>query len=642
MTILRILVVEDDRLVADALKSTLSHCNYAVEIANDGRAGLDFIEAFDYDLLLLDVMLPQLDGISICRQVRSRGYTMPILLLTAIEGDRAVGLDAGADDYALKPFDPEDLTARIRALLRRATDRAQPILSWENLTLDPRNYQVAYRGNPIALTPKEYALLELFLRQNQRILSCGAILEHLWTYDDTPSAEAVRTHIKGLRHKLRLAGAPVDPIETVYGIGYRLKRIDSRSRRSLAQSLPTPPADEESNTLQLLGKIWDRHQAQMFDRTNQIERVITTLEDRTLTTEIRTQAWHSAHTLAGALGTFGLPLGSEIAKQLELLLGSQIDITPAQIAQLRVGVDELRRQIASKVGSTISIDESVATEGDAMPRHSRSVGDPGRLCQCAESPLVDVRVRLLLISQDLETILALQAAAPDNLAISVAQSIVTEAVPSHLNPQPQLIIFDLDVCADLLDGLSGLTALARYYPQIPIVVLSQFESLDRRIEVARRGGRLFLAKPISGSCLLLEVDRILQQVKITSAKVTIVDDDVALLEGLTALLSPWGISVTTLAEPTQLWETLAACVPDLLILDLDLPTHDGIELCRAVRTDPRWASLPIMFITAHTAAMAIDRIFAAGADDFVTKPIVGSIFAARILHRLQRKWLVAS
>jgi DNA-binding response OmpR family regulator len=105
---------------------------------------------------------------------------------------------------------------------------------------------------------------------------------------------------------------------------------------------------------------------------------------------------------------------------------------------------------------------------------------------------------------------------------------------------------------------------------------------------------------------------------------------------LTALLSPWGIAVTTLAEPSRFWETLEASVPDLLILDLDMPQYDGIELCRAVRTDKRWATLPIMFLTANTAAMAIDRVFAAGADDFATKPIDGSAFAARIIHRLER------
>lgn len=618
---MRILVVEDDRLVADALKSTLSHCNYAVEIADDGRTGLDFIEAFDYDLLLLDVMLPKLDGISICRHVRSQGYTMPILMLTAIDGDRAVGLDAGADDYAVKPFNPEDLTARIRALLRRGSDNAQPILTWEQLTLDPRNCEVAYQEKSISLTPKEYALLELFLRHNRQIFSCGSILEHLWTYEDAPSEEAVRTHIKGLRYKLRMAGAPASLVETVYGIGYRLKRLNSgleavtdkvASRLNHRVSREeTPPKIASVTPLttfdapQCLTEIWDRHRDKMFDRVVNIDRLITALENGSLTAEILTDAKHAAHTLAGALGTFGLPLGSKIAKQLELILSSDTDITPAHIAQFQAGVAQLRREIESRVGT------KTATKIVELP---------------------NIGVRLSIVTEDLKLIASLKAAAPDTLAIEVS----TVVAAGRLTHQPHLIILDLDCFANLIDGLIALTELDRYYPSVPTIVLSELESLDRRIEVARRGGRLFLTKPISAESILLAVDRILQQVNVTRAKVTIVDDDRSLLEGLTALLSPWGIAVTTLAEPSRFWETLEASVPDLLILDLDMPQYDGIELCRAVRTDERWATLPIMFLTANTAAMAIDRVFAAGADDFATKPIDGSAFAARIIHRLER------
>jgi DNA-binding response OmpR family regulator/HPt (histidine-containing phosphotransfer) domain-containing protein len=616
--ILRILVVEDDRLVADALKSTLSHHNYAVEIADDGRAGLDFIEAFNYDLLLLDVMLPKLDGISICRHVRSQGYTMPILLLTAQDSkhDRAVGLDAGADDYAIKPFDPEELTARIRALLRRATERAQPLLTWEQLTLDPRNFEVTYQGNSIAVTPKEYALVELFLRHNRRVFSCGSILEHLWTYEDAPSEEAVRTHIKGLRYKLRVAGAPGDLIETVYGIGYRLKRqIDKKIEpKTIA---PMPPIVSPVNVPQRLTEIWDRHRDRMFERVATIDRVITALQQQSLTTEIRIQAWNAAHSLAGALGTFGLPLGSEVAKQIELLLSSETAITLAHIPELEVGVTELRLQIGSR------IDRSV------------------ELPSIAEVPNIDAISRSIqIISQDLGMIESLQTGSPANLHISEGKQFPSKSKSALQNTrskiEPDLIILDLDYFANQIQALSALTKLHRQNSKIPIITLSQMGSLDLRIEVASRGGRLFFPKPIDAMTILLAVDRILQPVNVTSAKVTIVDDDLALLEGLTALLLPLGIAVTTLAEPSQFWETLEASVPDLLILDLDLPTHNGVELCRAVRTDQRWATLPIMFLTAHTAPMAIDRVFAAGADDFVSKPIVGSLLAARILNRLER------
>jgi DNA-binding response OmpR family regulator len=231
---MKILVVENEEL-ARVLHHLLTQQNYAVEISTNGQTAWELINAFDYDLLLFDVVLPELDGIDLCRRVRAQGIQTPILLLTGSNNghDKAVGLDAGADDEVVKPFDAEELMARVRALLRRSGKVTQPVLSWGSLRLDPRSCEVTYRTAQLSLTPKEYALLELFLRNHRRVFSCGMILEHLWAYKETPGEEAVRTHIKGLRQKLKAAGAPSDLVETVYGIGYRLKLEDS-SRETLS------------------------------------------------------------------------------------------------------------------------------------------------------------------------------------------------------------------------------------------------------------------------------------------------------------------------------------------------------------------------------------------------------------------------
>lgn len=137
---------------------------------------------------MLDVMLPKLDGISLCRRLRSQGYQMPILLLTGRDSshEKAIGLDAGADDYLVKPFDREELVARVRALLRRGTLTSTPVLEWGNLRFDPSSCEVTYGTRPLQLTPKEYSLLELFLRNSRRVFSCSAILDHLWSYESTP------------------------------------------------------------------------------------------------------------------------------------------------------------------------------------------------------------------------------------------------------------------------------------------------------------------------------------------------------------------------------------------------------------------------------------------------------------------------
>ncbi|MCA1991637.1 MAG: response regulator transcription factor [Coleofasciculus sp. S288] len=223
---MRFLIVEDDQRLAEPLAEALTNQHYVVDVANDGQQGWEFVEAFDYDLLLLDVLVPKLDGISLCRQVRSQGYQMPILLLTAKDTthDKVMGLDAGADDYVVKPYKLEELSARIRALLRRGSVSLPAVLEWGSLRLDPNACEVNYGDSPLPVTPKEYRLLELFLRHNSSVLSRSTILENLWSFDEPPDEDSVKAHIKRLRQKLKVAGAPDDFIETVYGMGYRLKR----------------------------------------------------------------------------------------------------------------------------------------------------------------------------------------------------------------------------------------------------------------------------------------------------------------------------------------------------------------------------------------------------------------------------------
>jgi DNA-binding response OmpR family regulator len=228
---MKILLVEDDERIADALAEDLTDQNYVVDIAYEGNTAWDFVEAYTYDLILLDVMLPDIDGITLCRKIRSQSpNSTPILMLTARDtvSDRVLGLDAGADDYLIKPFDLTELLARIRSLLRRSGGTALPtVYELGKLRLDPSTCEVFYGDQLLSLTPKEYGLLELFLRNGRRVFSSSQILERLWSLEEPPAEETVRTHIKGLRHKLKAAGAPADFIETVHGLGYRLKGLGS-------------------------------------------------------------------------------------------------------------------------------------------------------------------------------------------------------------------------------------------------------------------------------------------------------------------------------------------------------------------------------------------------------------------------------
>jgi DNA-binding response OmpR family regulator len=225
---MKILLVEDDEQLAAALTEVLiDKQHYTVDAVSDGEMGWEFIEATVYDLIILDIMLPKLNGISLCQRLRRTGSMIPVLMLTAkdFSSDRVMGLDAGADDYVVKPFDLPELLARIRALLRRGSVNLLPILEWGDLHLDSSNCQVTYQKQLVPLTPKEYGLLDLLLRQQGRLVTRSTIIDRLWTFDNPPSEETVKVHLKTLRRKLKAVGAPADLVETVYGFGYRLKQI---------------------------------------------------------------------------------------------------------------------------------------------------------------------------------------------------------------------------------------------------------------------------------------------------------------------------------------------------------------------------------------------------------------------------------
>jgi DNA-binding response OmpR family regulator len=180
--------------------------------------------AVTYDLILLDLMLPKLDGIKLCRRLRESKFKGMILMLTAKDTteDKVIGLDTGADDYLVKPFKLEELAARIRALSRRCAQIQPLMLCHGDLQLDPSSQTVSYNGNILVLTPKEYMILECFLRHPTQVLTRSVILDKLWDFEDLSGEETVRTHITNLRKKLKNARSPDNFITTVYGIGYRL------------------------------------------------------------------------------------------------------------------------------------------------------------------------------------------------------------------------------------------------------------------------------------------------------------------------------------------------------------------------------------------------------------------------------------
>jgi len=374
---MKILLIEDDEVLIAGLTKCLTEHHYIVDVVKDGEIGWTYGTAFEYDLIVLDIILPKLDGIHLCQRFRAEGYTTPIMLLSTQNTSTAKvsGLDAGADDYVVKPIDIPELIARIRALLRRSNASSSPLLECGDLILDPSNCKVSYNNHPLTLTNKEYELLELLLRDSQHLLSSDEILDRLWSSDEFPSEATVRSHIRRLRHKLVTAGAPSDFIATVHGRGYYLK-------------------------------------------------------------------------------------------------------APNAIA----------------------------------PHHK-----------------------------------------------------LTKATSTPILP-------------------------------------SAFTSDHSQIGI----------------------------------KIMVVDGDLDFLRSLPKLLKPWEFQLNTLADPQEFWAVLEAIQPDLLLLEVNIPNMDGIQLCRGLRSNPNWQRLPVLFLSSVTDTDSQNLAFSVGADDYLCKPIAGVDLANRIHNRLQR------
>ena len=220
---MRVLVVEDERRIADFIRKGLSEQGYAVDVAYDGEEALQWVDVAEFDIVILDIMLPVRDGISVCRALRARGLRTPILMLTARDAleDRVLGLDSGADDYLVKPFAFAELLARLRALARREPSLVGTHLQVDDLVLDSGTREVSRNGAQIQLTTKEFTLLEYLMRHPNQVLTRTMIAEHVWNYDFDNATNVIDVHIRNLRRKID-DPFPAKLIRTVRGAGYRM------------------------------------------------------------------------------------------------------------------------------------------------------------------------------------------------------------------------------------------------------------------------------------------------------------------------------------------------------------------------------------------------------------------------------------
>jgi two-component system response regulator QseB len=216
---MRLLLIEDDRMIGESVQEALRGAGYVVDWARDGNEGELSLLADVYDLILLDLGLPRKAGLTLLREFRKKGSTVPVLILTARDAidNKIEGLDAGADDYLTKPFDLEELAARVRALLRRRAGQAQPVFAHLDLEVDPAAHRASQRGEPLALSPREFALLHTLIEMPTKVFSRTELEDKLYGWGDEVGSNTIEVHVHTLRRKIG-----VDAIVTVRGVGYRM------------------------------------------------------------------------------------------------------------------------------------------------------------------------------------------------------------------------------------------------------------------------------------------------------------------------------------------------------------------------------------------------------------------------------------
>jgi DNA-binding response OmpR family regulator/HPt (histidine-containing phosphotransfer) domain-containing protein len=669
---MKILLVEDEDTSIKLLTRTLKAHHYIVDAVKDGEMGWTYGSSFEYDLIIIDIVLPKLDGISLCRRLRTEGFEMPILLLTAQDSSTAKvqGLDAGADDYVVKPFDPAELAARIRALLRRGSANPFPLLTWGDLILNPSTCEVTYRGRSLGLTTKEYELLELMMRDSQHVFSTEELLDHLWSSEKFPSEATVRSHIRRVRHKLVAVGAPPDFIATMHGRGYYLKAPqdqegEARSSASLQNLTPaettpkrwemSPNADawaslgrspspagnfeldfdpldqacrpspaSQQQYLTFLNETWTTAKPTSLDQVALLLQAAERLQTDQLTAPHQQQAQQLAHKLAGTLSIFGLNQAVHLARQLEHWLGGADPLSAHQapllhrlVMALQADIQNTHQIPATQVPQGHSPLFLLVSADEAFNQSLQAIARSGGVQVEVVSPL------------DLDTTLT----ALDMAASEVGQP--PDVLLLRLFPEDSARTQPKDGALPVPALLPHLRTCTQRYPHLPILVIGDRMDLGDRLQVARHGSDLLLESSTPPERIIAAAMRLLEQTK-QVPKVMVVDDDPQWLQTLPILLKPWGFKVTTLAEPQQFWIVLEAVMPDVLVLDVNMPEINGFELCQILRSDPHWQRLPVLFLSVLTDPASQQQAFAVGADDYLCKPILGGELAHRILNRLQR------
>ena len=360
-----------------------------------------------------------------------------------------------------------------------------------------------------------------------------------------------------------------------------------------------------------LAEIWERHHAGVLEQVGTIEAAVVALLRDDLDEERRAAATREAHKLAGSLGTFGLAVASERSRELELLLGAPDALDAASVPRLSELVVAVRDDV-----------RAVLPSADGH--------------EAAQDAVAPEAARLLIVEDDVPLAERLAAeASRRGMGVELAAS-PAAARDVLARMRPAGVLLDLTFETGTADAYALLSELTAATPPVPVLVSTMRDTLTDRVEVVRRGGRGFVSKALPAPQAIDQAIQLIERASAPETTLLAVDDDPAVLDAVGALLAPHGVRVVTLNDPLRFWSELDRVHPDVILLDVDMPGVTGVELCRVLRNDVRWATVPVLVLTARRDPASIEAIFAAGADDHLAKPVIETELVTRVRNRVER------
>ena len=601
-----LLASNDEYLSGKVVVELTERRDRTVDVEIDLEAARQQARDRPYDLAIVDARPSLSAALALFEEMREDRPEMLRVLLLAEDAPQTIAETDRADVFLFSPFSPEKISERTRSLLNDRQRGPSGVLRWQGLCLEPKTGRATYNDRPIPVTPKEYALLELLARHRDRIFSPRALISQLWSFEKPPEENTIRAHVKGLRRKLRKAGAPQDTIETVYGAGYRLNPSLEENDGMFGSRSSVPQNDTHVALLQA----WRKFQPQICDRLGVVLEAAEAARTQALTMELQKRAEEQAATLVRILGAYGFVEAARLAEELQAFCASDAPLDREKIPEF----------------NQRAIDLSIALEG-------RPVWEP--LQSLPQMPL------LLVADEREDAVRALVRTAPNwqvRTCIATDLSAAREAVRQHA---PDLALLHMSFTdnepdsktkrSDALAFASELSALG-----IPVMAIAEGGGFPERVEIARRGGNAFLPASTPPQEILHWVCRLWRRSR-PNQTAMVVGAEGELVRSLQQILQPRGFHVVSLRDSRQFWEFLEAEQPDLLLLRWQMPHLSGADICQVVRNDLRWGQLPIFMLAQSGELENVSAAYAAGADVVLHEPLVEEELIFSLLNGLERQ-----